>query len=177
MSSTLSSAGPAGPPTGLTALITPKSTSVMSVPSPDSRPRLFLRRGHFSMTSRGLALTAWCLVGLLFASGLALALILNRPGSDRDGNDQEQGCGCDDEDEPAGPALFKDVTKTSGVKWSCRNGEEFGHLAILELPGCGVGLIDYDGDGLLDLFVVGGGSFDKYDKDLEARPPRATLQS
>src|SRR5439155_17262348 len=83
----------------------------------------------------------------------------------------------EDEDEPAGPPFFEDVTKASGVKWSCRNGEEFDHCAILEQVGGGVGLIDFDGDGLLDLFVVGGGSFDKYDKELAPRTKVASLES
>src|SRR5207248_9013104 len=34
----------------------------------------------------------------------------------------------------------------------------------------GVGLIDFDGDGLLDVVVVGGGHFEKTDKELGPRP-------
>ena len=37
------------------------------------------------------------------------------------------------------------------------NGEEADHYAILESLGGGVGLLDYDGDGLLDIFLTGGG--------------------
>src|SRR5436309_2335411 len=129
------------------------------------------------ITSR-LALALWCLVGLLLASGLALALMLSLPDTQPGCQGEEQGRGLhEDEDELAGPPLFKDVTATSGVQWSCRNGEEFGHLALLELPGGGVGLIDFDGDGLLDLFVVGGGYFDKYDKELALRTKVASLES
>src|SRR5262249_25144156 len=40
-----------------------------------------------------------------------------------------------------------------------RNGEEADQYTILESVGGGVALIDYDGDGLLDLFVTGGGYF------------------
>src|SRR5207253_2949603 len=92
--------------------------------------RLFLRRGDFRMIPRRLSLAAWCLAGLLFSSGLALALLLTLTVVGCGGKGEEQGSGLpedEDEDEPAGPPFFKDVTKASGVKWSCRNGEEFGH--------------------------------------------------
>jgi hypothetical protein len=41
-----------------------------------------------------------------------------------------------------------------------RNGEEAGLYTILEAMGGGIALLDYDGDGLLDLFVPGGGYFE-----------------
>ena len=63
-----------------------------------------------------------------------------------------------------GPPLFEDVTSHSKVNATYRNGEEAGHFAILESLGGGIGLIDYDGDGLLDLFVPCGGYFDGPDK-------------
>src|SRR5262249_25469941 len=69
--------------------------------------------------------------------------------------------------EPAkerGPCGFVDVTRRCGVDFTYHNGEEAGHYAILESLGGGVGLIDYDGDGLLDIFVPGGGFFDGPDK-------------
>src|SRR5207248_10649513 len=99
------------------------------------------------MTPRHLALAAWCLVGLLLASGLALALILNLPGTTPGCQGEELERGLDEEEEPAGPPLFKDVTKASGVNCTYANGEEFGHCAMLEVPGGGVALIDFDGDG------------------------------
>jgi hypothetical protein len=59
-----------------------------------------------------------------------------------------------------GPPIFEDVTAASGVDVTFRNGEEANHYVILESLGGGVGLIDYDGDGLLDLFCTTGGFFD-----------------
>jgi enediyne biosynthesis protein E4 len=54
---------------------------------------------------------------------------------------------------------FEQRAVSSGVDFVYRNGEEAGKLAILESLGGGVGLVDYDQDGDLDLFFPGGGSF------------------
>jgi enediyne biosynthesis protein E4 len=61
---------------------------------------------------------------------------------------------------PAGPPWFEDATATSGLAFTHYNGEEAGQLTILESLGGGVALFDYDGDGLLDIFLPGGGHFD-----------------
>jgi RNA polymerase sigma factor (sigma-70 family) len=70
--------------------------------------------------------------------------------------------------------LFEDLTAQAGIRFTYRNGEEAGHYAILEAVGAGVALLDYDGDGLLDIFVTGGGHFDKseqqYKKDPKTKP-------
>jgi hypothetical protein len=45
------------------------------------------------------------------------------------------------------------------VNFAYRNGEEVGNLAILEELGGGLAVLDFDGDGRMDLFVTGGGYF------------------
>jgi hypothetical protein len=51
------------------------------------------------------------------------------------------------------------LTSASGITFTYRNGVEAGLATILESLGGGVALLDYDGDGLLDIFVTGGGGF------------------
>jgi hypothetical protein len=64
-----------------------------------------------------------------------------------------------------GPDLFAEVPAAAGINHTYRNGEDTSpHLSILESLGGGVVLIDFDGDGLLDVFLPGGGFFDGPDK-------------
>ncbi|MBC8355375.1 MAG: CRTAC1 family protein [Planctomycetes bacterium] len=55
---------------------------------------------------------------------------------------------------------FEEVSDSSGVRFTYRNGREFGHYWLAESIGGGVAMIDYDQDGDLDLFFPGGGKVD-----------------
>ncbi|HTU18425.1 MAG TPA: CRTAC1 family protein [Gemmataceae bacterium] len=59
-----------------------------------------------------------------------------------------------------GPAIFRDITASSGVAFAYHNGAEAEHLSILESLGGGAALLDFDGDGKLDIFLPGGGAFE-----------------
>jgi hypothetical protein len=72
------------------------------------------------------------------------------------------------EEEIAGPPPFADVTESAGISFTYRNGEDAGHFAIIESLGGGVALFDYDRDGLLDIFLPGGGYYE--DKNVLGHP-------
>ncbi len=54
------------------------------------------------------------------------------------------------------PLRFADVSRAAGLTWTYQNGATGKHLFI-ETTGGGVGLLDYNGDGLLDIFALQGG--------------------
>lgn len=56
-------------------------------------------------------------------------------------------------------ARFRDVAAQAKVRFTTRNGVELGHQSILESLGAGVGLLDYDRDGWVDVFLPGGGTY------------------
>ena len=72
-----------------------------------------------------------------------------------------------------GPVVFADVTKSSGLaSWQHVMGTRQKKY-ILETDGSGVGLIDYDNDGWLDIYLVNGSTYDALAG--KTKPPHAAL--
>jgi len=59
---------------------------------------------------------------------------------------------------PDRPAWFVETAESWGVRHTYRNGQEAGYASILESLGGGVGALDYDLDGRIDLCFTGGGN-------------------
>jgi hypothetical protein len=73
----------------------------------------------------------------------------------------------------SGPVVFQDITRAAGLSgWSHTMGNADKRL-ICDVNGSGVGLIDYDNDGWLDIYLVNGSNFDSLDGKRE--PPHAAL--
>jgi hypothetical protein len=73
----------------------------------------------------------------------------------------------------SGPVVFEDATKASGLsKWRHIMGTAQKQY-ILETDGSGVGLIDYDNDGWLDIYLVNGSTYDALSG--KTKPPHAAL--
>ncbi len=72
-----------------------------------------------------------------------------------------------------GPVIFQDATKSSGLAtWHHTMGTPE-KTYILETVGSGVGLLDYDNDGWLDIYLVNGSTYDALSGKMT--PPRAAL--
>jgi hypothetical protein len=73
----------------------------------------------------------------------------------------------------SGPIVFEDISKKSGLTaWHHTMGTPEKQF-IIETNGSGVGLIDYDNDGWLDIYLVNGSTYDALDG--KAEPPHAAL--
>ncbi len=73
----------------------------------------------------------------------------------------------------SGPVVFEDVSEKAGLtKWTHRMGTP-AKTYLVETKGSGIGLIDFDNDGWLDIYVVNGSTFDALDG--KETPPHAAL--
>ncbi len=73
----------------------------------------------------------------------------------------------------SGPVVFQDIAEKAGLaKWRHQMGTTEKKY-ILETVGSGVGLLDYDNDGWLDIYFVNGSTFDA--EDGKEPPPHAAL--
>ena len=74
----------------------------------------------------------------------------------------------------SGPIVFQDVSEESGLsRWRHTMGGTPEKTFIIEENGSGVGLIDYDNDGWLDIYMVNGSTYDAMKGT--SPPPRAAL--
>ena len=72
-----------------------------------------------------------------------------------------------------GPIVFEDISEKAGLThWTHQMGSPEKNY-IIETKGSGVGLIDYDNDGWLDIYIVNGSTVDALTG--KAMPPRAAL--
>ncbi len=72
-----------------------------------------------------------------------------------------------------GTVVFKDISKASGLaRWKHEMGTAQKKY-ILETDGSGVGLLDYDNDGWLDIYLVNGSTYDALTG--KTTPPHAAL--
>jgi hypothetical protein len=72
-----------------------------------------------------------------------------------------------------GPALFQDIARNAGLTtWTHVMGKPDKQF-IIETNGSGVGLLDYDNDGWLDIYLVNGSTYDAMSG--KSTPPKAAL--
>jgi len=73
----------------------------------------------------------------------------------------------------SGPILFQDIAKKAGLtSWTHTMGSPEKNF-IIETNGSGVGLLDYDNDGWLDIYLLNGSTYDALSG--KATPPHAAL--
>jgi len=67
--------------------------------------------------------------------------------------------------------IFTDITASAGIHWKHSNGESQDRF-LLEAMGGGVAFLDFDNDGLMDIFLVTGG---ETPRGKSPAPPRNAL--
>lgn len=73
-------------------------------------------------------------------------------------------------DDSTNPWQFVNRIETSNIDFQYRDGVEAGVGSIVEIVGGGVGVIDFDRDGQLDLILPGGGSLDPQKQQITGLP-------
>jgi len=63
--------------------------------------------------------------------------------------------------EPSTRLKFEEMTAAAGVAFTPQSGASGGFYSIVETLGCGVAILDYNGDGRMDIFFTGGGQLHK----------------
>lgn len=98
---------------------------------------------------------------ILWASGLLSLSLLTGCGNDKSGKppSANKSTAAAQPEEIKTLARFEEVAQARGVRFMYRDGQEAGHYAILESLGGGAALIDFDGDGSLDVYLPGGGAY------------------
>ena len=70
----------------------------------------------------------------------------------------------------SGPIVFRDVAAEAGLRFRFDNGTR-GRHDLPEIMGGGVALIDFDGDGRLDIYLCNGGPIERDAKQARTDPP------
>ncbi len=108
---------------------------------------------HLRLVFKGLLIATWA--GILLAQGVATRNAEPAPRPAPSGK-------------PFG-AKFTDVAAEAGLRLRLTSGGEKTKRYILEANGTGVALLDYDGDGFADIFLVNGSRLDQPPKDASNR--------
>ena len=119
--------------------------------------------GHFGRSSFRLFLLAWVVVACLGCTPDSPSTT-SKQETDSESDRSPKISELELNDVVPSDAAFFETADKAGIQFTYRNGEEAGQHAILESLGGGIGMIDYDNDGNIDLFVPGGGRYESEKK-------------